>query len=170
MLIGNPYLLPATPAGIQQMLIRSGIDTIGRHVVIVGRSNIIGKPMAAIMIQKGIGAGSTVTVVHSDTRDLPQITKQADILITAIGKPQFITSGMVKDGVVVIDAGMNYMVDPSNPALNRFVGDVDFNSVSNKALAITPVPGGVGPMTVCMVISNTIKVAESINQWKLGVI
>ncbi|MDR3205612.1 MAG: bifunctional methylenetetrahydrofolate dehydrogenase/methenyltetrahydrofolate cyclohydrolase FolD [Candidatus Methanoplasma sp.] len=160
MLIGNPDFLPATPAGVQQMLIRSGIDTSGRHVVVVGRSNIVGKPMAAMMLQKGKGADSTVTVVHSRTKDLPSATRQADILIVAIGKPKFITADMVKDGAVVIDVGTNRVDDPSSPKGSRLVGDVDFDAVREKASAISPVPGGVGPMTICMLMANTVAAAE----------
>jgi methylenetetrahydrofolate dehydrogenase (NADP+)/methenyltetrahydrofolate cyclohydrolase len=160
MLIGEPDFLPATPAGVQQMLIRSGIETKGKHVVVVGRSNIVGKPMAAMMIQKGIGADSTVTVVHSRTTDLPSITRQADILIVAIGKPLFVTADMVKEGAVVIDVGTNRIDEPSSPKGSRLVGDVDFEGVRDKASAISPVPGGVGPMTICMLMANTVTAAE----------
>lgn len=160
MLIGNPDFLPATPAGVQQMLVRSGIETRGKHVVVVGRSNIVGKPMAALMIQKGDGADSTVTVVHSRTRNLPEITRQADILVVAIGKPRFVTADMVKEGAVVIDVGTNRVDDPSKPSGSRLVGDVDFEAVKDKASAITPVPGGVGPMTICMLMANAVKAAE----------
>ena len=157
MLIGKPGFLPATPAGVQQ--IRSGIETAGKHVVVVGRSNIVGKPMAALMVQRG--ADSTVTVVHSRTKDLASITRQADILIVAIGKPRFITEDMVKEGAVVIDVGTNRIEDPTHPKGSRLVGDVDYDNVSKKVSAITPVPGGVGPMTICMLMSNTVKAAEN---------
>ncbi|MBE6514310.1 MAG: bifunctional methylenetetrahydrofolate dehydrogenase/methenyltetrahydrofolate cyclohydrolase FolD [Thermoplasmata archaeon] len=160
MLIGEPDFLPATPAGVQQMLIRSGIETKGKHVVVVGRSNIVGKPMAAMMVQKGAGADSTVTIVHSRTQDLPYITRQADILIVAIGKPRFVTADMVKDGAVVIDVGTNRVDDPTHPKGSRLVGDVDFENVKDKASAISPVPGGVGPMTICMLMANAVKAAE----------
>ena len=160
MLIGNPDFLPATPAGVQQMLVRSGIETRGKHVVVVGRSNIVGKPMAALMMQKGDGADSTVTVVHSRTKNLPEITRQADILVVAIGKPRFVTADMVKEGAVVIDVGTNRVDDPSKPSGSRLVGDVDFEAVKDKASAITPVPGGVGPMTICMLMANAVKAAE----------
>jgi len=160
MLIGEPDFLPATPAGVQQMLIRSGIETKGKHVVVVGRSNIVGKPMAAMMVQKGAGADSTVTIVHSRTQDLPSITRQADILIVAIGKPRFVTADMVKDGAVVIDVGTNRVDDPTHPKGSRLVGDVDFENVKEKASAISPVPGGVGPMTICMLMANAVKAAE----------
>ena len=159
MLIGKPGFLPATPAGVQQMLIRSGIETAGKHVVVVGRSNIVGKPMASLMVQRG--ADATVTVVHSRTKDLASITRQADILIVAIGKARFITADMVKDGAVVIDVGTNRIEDPTHPKGSRLVGDVDFDEVSKKASAITPVPGGVGPMTICMLMANTVKAAEN---------
>ncbi|MDD3127858.1 MAG: bifunctional methylenetetrahydrofolate dehydrogenase/methenyltetrahydrofolate cyclohydrolase FolD [Candidatus Methanomethylophilaceae archaeon] len=161
MLIGKPGFLPATPAGVQQMLVRSGIETSGKHVVVVGRSNIVGKPMAALMVQKAKGADATVTVVHSRTKDLPDLTRQADILIVAIGKPRFITADMVKEGVVVIDVGTNRVDDPSSPKGGRLVGDVDFQGVSGKASKITPVPGGVGPMTICMLMANTVAAAEN---------
>ena len=160
MLIGKPGFLPATPAGVQQMLVRSGVETAGKHVVIVGRSNIVGKPMAALMVQRGFGADSTVTVVHSKTRDLPSITRQADILIVAIGKPRFVTADMVKEGAVVIDVGTNRIDDPTRPKGSRLVGDVDFDNVKDKVSAITPVPGGVGPMTICMLMANAVKAAE----------
>jgi methylenetetrahydrofolate dehydrogenase (NADP+)/methenyltetrahydrofolate cyclohydrolase len=160
MLIGEPDFLPATPAGVQQMLIRSGIETKGKHVVVVGRSNIVGKPMAAMMVQKGAGADSTVTIVHSRTQDLPSITRQADILIVAIGKPRFVTADMVKEGAVVIDVGTNRVEDPTHPKGSRLVGDVDFENVKDKVSAISPVPGGVGPMTICMLMANAVKAAE----------
>jgi len=160
MLIGEPQFLPATPAGVQQMLVRSGIETAGKHVVVIGRSNIVGKPMMAMMVQKGSEADSTVTVVHSRTKDLPSITKQADILIVAIGKPLFVTSDMVKEGAVVIDVGTNRVDDPSASTGSRLVGDVDFENVKEKTRAISPVPGGVGPMTICMLMANTVIAAE----------
>lgn len=161
MLIGKPGFLPATPAGVQQMLVRSGVETSGKHVVVVGRSNIVGKPMAALMVQKSEGADSTVTIVHSRTRNLPDITRQADILIVAIGRPHFVTADMVKEGAVVIDVGTNRVDDPSSPKGSRLVGDVDFEGVREKALKITPVPGGVGPMTICMLMANTVAAAEN---------
>lgn len=164
MLIGKPGFLPATPAGVQQMLVRSGIETAGKHVVVVGRSNIVGKPMAALMVQRGFGADSTVTVVHSRTKDLADITRQADILIVAIGKARFITADMVKEGAAVIDVGTNRIDDPTSPKGSRLVGDVDFDNVSKKASAITPVPGGVGPMTICMLMANAVKAAENAAQ------
>ncbi|MDR0523864.1 MAG: bifunctional methylenetetrahydrofolate dehydrogenase/methenyltetrahydrofolate cyclohydrolase FolD [Candidatus Methanoplasma sp.] len=160
MLIGKPAFLPATPAGVQQMLARSGIETRGRHVVVVGRSNIVGKPMAAMMMQKGEGADSTVTVAHSRTADLAGVTRQADILVVAMGRPSSITGDMVKEGAVVIDVGTNRVPDPSSPKGERLVGDVEFESVSAKASAISPVPGGVGPMTICMLMANAVTAAE----------
>ena len=160
MLIGKPGFLPATPAGVQQMLVRSGVETVGKHVVIVGRSNIVGKPMAALLVQRGFGADATVTIVHSKTKDLASITRQADILIVAIGKPRFVTADMVKDGAVVIDVGTNRIDDPTHPKGSRLVGDVDFDNVKEKVSAITPVPGGVGPMTICMLMANAVKAAE----------
>ena len=160
MLIGNPIFLPATPSGIQQMLIRSKIETAGKHVVIVGRSNIVGKPLAAMLMQRGSGADSTVTVVHSMTKRLKEITSQADILVAAVGKPRFITADMVKEGAVVIDVGTNEIEDPTAPKGKRLVGDVDTEGVMAKASRITPVPGGVGPMTICMLMSNAVTAAE----------
>ena len=163
MLIGDPDFLPATPAGVQQMLVRSGIETAGRHVVVVGRSNIVGKPMAAMMVQRGAGADSTVTVVHSKTPNLAEITSTADILVVAIGKPRFITADMVKEGAVVIDVGTNRIQDPTHPPKgSRLVGDVDFDAVKEKASYITPVPGGVGPMTICMLMANAVRAAERV--------
>lgn len=160
LLIGDPDFMPATPAGVQQMLVRSGVETAGRHVVVVGRSNIVGKPMAALMVQKGPGADSTVTVVHSRTANLAEITRTADILVVAIGKPRFITADMVRPGAVVIDVGTNRVDDPTHPKGSRLVGDVDFDAVKEVASAITPVPGGVGPMTICMLMANAVRAAE----------
>ncbi len=162
MLIGDPDFLPATPAGVQQMLVRSGVDTAGKHVVVVGRSNIVGKPMAAMMMQKGPGADSTVTVVHSRTEGLADITRSADILIVAIGRPRFITADMVREGAVVVDVGTNRVEDPTHPKGSRLVGDVDFEAVREKASYITPVPGGVGPMTICMLMANAVRAAEKV--------
>ena len=130
-------------------------------MVVVGRSNIVGKPMAALMIQHGLGADATVTVVHSKTENLAEITRQADILIVGIGKARFITADMVKEGAVVIDVGTNRIADPTRPKGSRLVGDVDFDNVAEKTSAITPVPKGVGPMTICMLMSNTVKAAEN---------
>ena len=160
LLIGDPDFMPATPAGVQQMLVRSGVEIAGKHVVVVGRSNIVGKPMAALMVQKGPGADSTVTVVHSRTANLAEITRTADILVVAIGKPRFITADMVRPGAVVIDVGTNRIEDPTHPKGSRLVGDVDFDAVKEVASAITPVPGGVGPMTICMLMANAVRAAE----------
>jgi methylenetetrahydrofolate dehydrogenase (NADP+)/methenyltetrahydrofolate cyclohydrolase len=148
---------PATPYGVQQMLIRSGIETRGAHAVIVGRSNIVGRPMANLLIQQGPGGDATVTVCHSKTRDLPAVTRTADIVIAAIGKAEFVTADMVRPGAVVVDVGINRVDDPSRPRGYRLVGDVAFEPVSQVAAAITPVPGGVGPMTIAMLLQNTLQ-------------
>ena len=159
MVIGEKALLPCTPAGIQQLLIRSGVNTDGAEVVIVGRSNIVGKPIANILLQKATGANSTVTVCHSATRDIASHTRRADILIAAIGKPRFITTDMVKPGATVIDVGTNEI--GKTPQGKRILcGDVDFDNVKTVAGAITPVPGGVGPMTIVMLMVNTVKAAK----------
>ena len=160
MLIGEPIFMPCTPAGAQQLLLRSGNDPKGKHVVICGRSNIVGKPMAAILIQKAVGANATVTIVHTGTKDMAYHLKQADIVVAAAGSPKMITADMVKDGVVVIDVGTNRVEDKSHPKGWRLVGDVDFDAVKEKASAITPVPGGVGPMTITMLMKNTLRAAE----------
>jgi methylenetetrahydrofolate dehydrogenase (NADP+)/methenyltetrahydrofolate cyclohydrolase len=151
---------PATPYGVQQMLIRSGIETKGAHAVIVGRSNIVGRPMANLLIQQGAGGDATVTVCHSRTRDLPAITRQADILIAAIGKPEFVTADMVRPGAVVIDVGINRVDDTSRPRGYRLAGDVAYDTVAQIASAITPVPGGVGPMTIAMLLQNTLQAIQ----------
>ena len=148
---------PATPYGVQQMLIRSGIETRGAHAVIVGRSNIVGRPMANLLIQQGPGGDATVTVCHSKTRDLPAITRTADIVIAAIGKAEFVTADMVRPGAVVVDVGINRVEDSSRPRGYRLVGDVAYEPVSRIAAAITPVPGGVGPMTIAMLLQNTLQ-------------
>ncbi|HPC15239.1 MAG TPA: bifunctional methylenetetrahydrofolate dehydrogenase/methenyltetrahydrofolate cyclohydrolase FolD [Candidatus Hydrogenedentes bacterium] len=160
MLSGDPGFLPCTPAGCQALLVRSGFDPSGKHVVIVGRSNIVGKPLAAILMQKAAGANATVTVCHSRTRDLPAITRMADILVAAIGVPEFVKADMIRRGAVVIDVGVNRVDDSSAPKGYRLVGDVDFPAVSKKAAAITPVPGGVGPMTIAMLLKNTVESAR----------
>ena len=159
LLIGNPYFMPCTPAGIQQLLVRSGNDPAGKHVVICGRSNIVGKPILAILLQKKDGANATVTMVHTGTKDTASITRQADILIAAVGKPKVITADMVKEGVVVIDVGVNRVPDDSKKSGFRLVGDTDFEAIKEKAKAITPVPGGVGPMTITMLMWNTANAA-----------
>ncbi len=160
MLQGQPTFLPCTPAGVQQVLLRSGYDPAGQHVVIVGRSNIVGKPLAALLMQRNAGGNATVTVCHTRTRDLPDITRQADILIAAMGVPRAIGAEMVRPGAVVIDVGINRVDDPSRRRGYRLVGDIDFDPVAVKAEAITPVPGGIGPMTVAMLISNTLHAAR----------
>ena len=163
LMAGRPRFVPATPGGIQQMLLRSGHDPEGKHVVICGRSNIVGKPIANLLMQRMAGANSTVTVCHSRTRGLAEITRQADILIAAIGSPLFVTEDMVKNGAVVIDVGINRVDAPERKRGYRLVGDVDFDRVSEKASAITPVPGGVGPMTIAMLLHNTLKAAVHAN-------
>jgi len=157
--IGDPDFIPCTPHGVQQMLVRSGYDPAGKHVVIVGRSNIVGKPLVNIMLQKKKGANATVTVCHTGTKDVAKYTRMADILIAAAGSPKAITADMVKDGVVVIDVGVNRMDDPTAKRGYRLVGDVDFDAVKEKAEAISPVPGGVGPMTITLLLANTVKSA-----------
>lgn len=157
LVIGKDTFASCTPAGIQELLIRYNIETKGKHIVVVGRSNIVGKPIANIMLQKAEGANSIVTIVHSAAKDISYYTKQADILIAAIGKAEMIKADMVKDGCVVIDVGINRIEDASKAKGYRIVGDVDFENVSKKASFITPVPGGVGPMTIAMLLSNTFK-------------
>jgi methylenetetrahydrofolate dehydrogenase (NADP+)/methenyltetrahydrofolate cyclohydrolase len=152
--------MPATPAGVQELLLRSNVETAGAHCVIVGRSNIVGKPMASLMIQTGRGANSTVTVCHSRTRDLAHHTRQADILIVAAGRPRMVTGDMVRPGAVVIDVGVNRVDDPSTEKGYRLVGDVAFEEAREVASRITPVPGGVGPMTIAMLLRNTVRAAE----------
>ncbi|HEY2375119.1 MAG TPA: bifunctional 5,10-methylenetetrahydrofolate dehydrogenase/5,10-methenyltetrahydrofolate cyclohydrolase [Gemmatimonadaceae bacterium] len=151
--------VPCTPAGIQYMLEACEVDTRGAECVVVGRSNIVGKPMAALMVQQGPFADATVTVCHSRTRDVAMHTRRADILIVAAGRPQMITAGMVKRGAVVIDVGMNRIADPTKKSGTRLVGDVDFDRVQELASLITPVPGGVGKMTIAMLMRNTVRAA-----------
>jgi methylenetetrahydrofolate dehydrogenase (NADP+)/methenyltetrahydrofolate cyclohydrolase len=146
-----------TPAGIMELLARSGVDLKGKHVVVLGRSLIVGKPVALLALQKKAGANATVTVCHSATTNLPAITRQADVLIAAIGRAGFVTADMVKPGVVVIDVGINRVPDPTKKSGYRLTGDVDFDAVSPLCSKITPVPGGVGPMTVAMLLQNTVK-------------
>ena len=159
LLIGEPYFVPCTPLGIIELLVRSGNKPDGKHVVICGRSNLVGKPMMAILIQKKQNANATVTMVHTGTKNMASITRQADILIAAMGKPKAITADMVKEGVVVIDVGVNE-VGISSSGKRILVGDTDYEQIREKAKAITPVPGGVGPMTVTMLMANTIRAAE----------
>jgi methylenetetrahydrofolate dehydrogenase (NADP+)/methenyltetrahydrofolate cyclohydrolase len=160
LLWGQPTFLPCTPAGIQQLLLRSGFDPGGKHVVICGRSNIVGKPLAALLMQKKPGANATVTICHTGTANLPEIARTADILVAAMGSARAITADMVREGAVVIDVGNNRVPDPTRKSGYRMVGDVDFDAVAEKAGAITPVPGGVGPMTVTMLLWNTVLAAE----------
>lgn len=151
---------PCTPAGVQELLIRSGVNTTGAECVIVGRSNIVGKPMAALMIQQAEGANATVTVCHSRTRDLASHLRRADIIVAAVGRPEMITGDMLKPGAVVIDVGINRVADASAPRGYRVVGDVHFPSAVEVASKITPVPGGVGPMTIALLLRNTVRAAE----------
>jgi methylenetetrahydrofolate dehydrogenase (NADP+) / methenyltetrahydrofolate cyclohydrolase len=151
---GRPRFLACTPCGVQQLLVRNQIDPAGKHVVIVGRSNIVGRPLALILLQKGPGADATVTVCHSRTRDISAVTRSADIIVMAIGQARFLKADMVRPGAVVIDVGMNRLPDGS------LAGDVDFDAVRQVASAITPVPGGVGPMTITMLLKNTLEAAR----------
>lgn len=150
---GRPRFLPCTPSGCKQLLIHAAIETAGKHAVVLGRSEIVGKPMALLLVQKGQAADATVTICHSRTKNLPEIVRQADIIVAAIGKPNFVTADMVKPGATVIDVGINRVGD-------KLVGDVDFEAVREVAGAITPVPGGVGPMTIAMLLQNTVRAAE----------
>ncbi|MBU2608864.1 MAG: bifunctional 5,10-methylene-tetrahydrofolate dehydrogenase/5,10-methylene-tetrahydrofolate cyclohydrolase [Chloroflexi bacterium] len=159
LMIGEPDYLPCTPHGIQQLLMRSGIETDGAEVVVVGRSNIVGKPIANILLQKQKGANATVTICHTHTRDISFHTKRADIIIAAAGKANAITADMVKEGVVIIDVGVNE-IGKTAEGKRILVGDVDFEGVKEKARAITPVPGGVGPMTITMLMLNTLRAAK----------
>ena len=160
--VGDPGAFrPATPYGVLQMLVRSGIETRGAHAVVVGRSNIVGKPMASLLLQDAPGGNATVTICHSRSRDLPSITRLADILVVAIGKPGFVTRDMVKPGAVVVDIGINRVMDPTHPKGYRVVGDVDYLPVAEVASAITPVPGGVGKMTIAMLLRNTLQAAKA---------
>lgn len=157
---GERALYPCTPHGVKQLLLRSGHDPAGKHVVVCGRSNLVGKPLAGLLMQKAEGANATVTVCHTGTPDLAVHTRRADILIPVMGRPRTITEDMVKDGAVVIDVGVNRVEDASKKAGYRLVGDVDFDGVARKASAITPVPGGVGPMTRAMLLYNTVLAAS----------
>jgi methylenetetrahydrofolate dehydrogenase (NADP+)/methenyltetrahydrofolate cyclohydrolase len=159
LMIGEPDYMPCTPAGIQQLLIRSGTQIEGAEVVVVGRSNIVGKPIANILLQKAPGANATVTLCHTKSRDISFHTKRADILIAATGQPKGITADMVKEGVVVIDVGVNE-IGKTEDGKRILAGDVDFETIKEKAKAITPVPGGVGPMTITMLMPNTVRAAK----------
>ena len=160
LMTGRQIFPPATPYGIQKILLSAGVSVSSKHVVVLGRSEIVGKPISLLMSQKGVMGDATVTVCHSKTRNIESITNQADILIAAIGMPNFVTGSMVKDGVVVIDVGINRVVDAQNRRGYKLVGDVFFEEVSKKASVITPVTGGVGPMTIAMLLENTFKSAS----------
>jgi methylenetetrahydrofolate dehydrogenase (NADP+)/methenyltetrahydrofolate cyclohydrolase len=163
MMVGEEAFLPCTPHGVVQMLMRSGVETSGAHVVVVGRSNIVGKPVANMLLQKKEGANATVTLCHTRTKDLGYHTRQADIIIAASGWPNTVTADMVKEDAVVIDVGVNRIEDSSRERGYRLVGDVDFEAVKEKASMITPVPGGVGPMTITMLLFNTVDSAKRAN-------
>ncbi|MBR1609279.1 MAG: bifunctional methylenetetrahydrofolate dehydrogenase/methenyltetrahydrofolate cyclohydrolase FolD [Kiritimatiellae bacterium] len=159
LVIGLPGFVPCTPAGIVELLMRSGVDPAGKHVVVVGRSNIVGKPVAALLARKGRGGNATVTLCHTATPDLCAFTRQADILVVAAGRPGTVGAGMVKPGAVVVDVGVNRVPDATKKRGYRLVGDVDFDAVAPVASMITPVPGGVGPMTIAMLMANAVKAA-----------
>lgn len=160
MVLGQKAYLPCTPHGVLQLLVRSGVKLKGAHVVIVGRSNIVGKPLANMLVEKSEQANATVTLCHTGTKDIGHFTRQADVIVAAAGRPNTITADMVKPGAVVIDVGVNRINDPSKKAGFRLVGDVDFEAVKEKASLITPVPGGVGPMTITMLLFNTVESAR----------
>ena len=160
LLEGRPRFVPATPSAVQTMLLRSGADPAGKHVVILGRSNIVGKPLAALLMQKAPGGNATVTLCHTATPDVAEHTLRADIVVAAAGRPQMVTADMVREGAVVIDVGVNRVPAASAKSGSRLVGDVDFEGVWAKARAITPVPGGVGPMTITMLLRNTLQAAR----------
>jgi len=157
---GEPSFIPCTPHGVKQILVRSGHDPSGKHVVICGRSNLVGKPLAGLLLQKAEGANATVTVCHTGSRDIGAFARQADILVAAMGQPGAITADMVREGAVVIDVGVSRVDDPSKKAGYRLTGDVDFDGVKEKVSAITPVPGGVGPLTRAMLLYNTVIAAS----------
>ena len=161
LLQGNPRFRPATPWGVQELLIRSHNDPAGKHVVICGRSNLVGKPLAAMLMQKAGGANATVTICHTGTPNVADHTRRADILVAAMGVPRYIKADAVKEGAVVIDVGVNQVEDSSKKRGYRLVGDVDYDDVIDKTSAITPVPGGVGPMTRAMLLANTVAAAEA---------
>lgn len=156
---GEPVMVPCTPAGVQQMLLRSGYDPAGKRVVVVGRSMLVGKPLALLLGNKAAGGNATVTLAHTATRDLASVTREAEILVVAAGRPNTVTADMVRPGAVVIDVGTNRIDAPERKSGSRLVGDVDFEAVSQVAEAISPVPGGVGPMTIAMLLANTLKAA-----------
>ena len=160
MVIGRECFLPCTPHGIVQLLVEAGIETAGRHAVVVGRSNIVGRPLANLLMRKGPGGNATVTICHTATRDLASYTRQADILVVAAGRAQTVTGDMVKPGATVIDVGVNRVPDPAAKRGYRLVGDVDFASAAERAAFITPGPGGVGPLTIAMLMRNTLLAAQ----------
>ena len=157
---GIPEFIPGTPAGVQQLLVRNGYDPAGKHVVICGRSNIVGKPLATLLTQRSYGSNATVTVCHTRTINITDFTKRADIVVAAIGRPKAITADMLKPGCIVIDVGINRVEDSSRKSGYRLIGDVDYENILPICEAITPVPGGVGPMTIAMLLVNTVKAAE----------
>lgn len=161
MVVGERAFLPCTPHGVIQLLLRSGVETDGAHVVVIGRSNIVGKPVANMLVQKKVGGNATVTVCHTRTKDVGRFVRQADIVVAAAGRPNTVTADMVKEGAVVIDVGVNRVEDPSRARGYRLVGDVDYEAVSERAAMITPVPGGVGPMTITMLLWNTVESAKA---------
>jgi methylenetetrahydrofolate dehydrogenase (NADP+)/methenyltetrahydrofolate cyclohydrolase len=161
LMIGAPGYVPGTPHGIQQLLLRNGIEIAGKHVVIVGRSNIVGKPLALLLVQKKTGANATVTICHTGTKNMSEITKLADILVVAAGRAHTVNADMVRKGAVVIDVGVNRVEDSTKKSGYRLIGDVEFEAVSAKASAISPVPGGVGPMTITMLLHNVIQAAKT---------
>jgi methylenetetrahydrofolate dehydrogenase (NADP+)/methenyltetrahydrofolate cyclohydrolase len=163
--LGDPdAFVPCTPLGCQRLLIEAGIETAGAHAVVLGRSMIVGKPMALLLMQKGVGGDATVTVAHSRTRDIAAVCRSADILIAAIGKPEFVKADFVREGAVVIDVGINRVEDPLSPKGSKLVGDVAFAEVAPKCRAITPVPGGVGPMTIAMLMHNTVLACQRLTR------
>jgi methylenetetrahydrofolate dehydrogenase (NADP+)/methenyltetrahydrofolate cyclohydrolase len=161
LLLGLPAFVPCTPLGIQRLLIEEEIETAGRFAVVIGRSNIVGKPVANLLMARGRGGDATVCICHSRSRNLPDIVRQADILIAAIGQPEFVKGDWIQEGCTVIDVGINRIPDSTRKSGSRLVGDVDFNSVKERAGAITPVPGGVGPMTIAMLMHNTLAAAKA---------
>ena len=160
LLLGEETFFPSTPYGVQELLVRSGHSPEGKHVVVCGRSNIVGKPLMGILVQKQKGCNATVTVCHTGTKDMPSFARQADILVAAMGKAKAITADMVREGAIVMDVGVNQIDDPENPGKSKLVGDVDFEAVKEKARAITPVPGGTGPVTTALLMANTVRAAE----------
>lgn len=160
LLAGKPRFVPCTPAGIVELLVANGISPSGQHAVILGRGNVVGRPLAALLLMKGTRGNATVTVAHTGTQHLHMHARVADILIAAMGKPRFVTAAMVKRGATVVDVGINRILDPKSPKGERLVGDVDFDAVKEITGAITPVPGGIGPMTIAMLLRNTLRAAE----------